>query len=717
MPSVKNPILVVGSGPGKLPAGTVTASALLFPPGGGGSEAALTAHIIEPIDAHRASAIGINPTNAAGLPILATVGGPVDGESVLDFIDAAKDLFPVKPNAMGFDNLMIPNTGLPDWDVLEPTTGGFTRGSQVVYTHFLEPSTVVASSVSGMIYPADRGVLAVYYSTAGDYSTGTLVAALWLGSTPSPAGVPPVAPIFVEASRAGEQTPYVASGAGLDHISLQYRIAYLQDYSGYSVPWEDFNASFFRYQIAAYSYPILSVASGDAGSWLLVHWREGYATSLAAIQPSQLPANLNSTNCYSATTPDFDTAPALDINRHNVFVDAGVVSPSGTSFDTSIHAGGGPPAVEIYLSGTPYYTGVNLAWDVNIQASGLFDNSYWPGTTSNVNGPPAGFESTYNPITVDVSDFGCASIGYRFSQIWNPATFSMYSTSNPPAIGGGAHLQQVPLGVVGSWAPTTPMGGYGRIRAVFRKPFVSDAPYVDSSYRYMFNSYPQTGTSATSTDTFEPFNDEQYRYNDVALTTPTKPIIPTGGDAFDSTVVFVTGDGKMQVCGGQTLYPQVNYSSGLYLPHGPNYAALGDAANHHRTYVRAFNTGVARNTGRLRIHGLAAAAFEATAAFHGNDSDHPNGAIVEIKVPGLTGWLDLGRDKGNPDFNTLDGHGCRTGISVSGSDVIVSYDTTEFTATNGPANGNKYLVFVRITFMNSAPGLTYCTDEIEWLVP
>ncbi len=57
MPSALNPNDVVQPGPGRLPADTVPAGALLVPPGGG-SEAALQAHITDPVDAHMASAIG-----------------------------------------------------------------------------------------------------------------------------------------------------------------------------------------------------------------------------------------------------------------------------------------------------------------------------------------------------------------------------------------------------------------------------------------------------------------------------------------------------------------------------------------------------------------------------------------------------------------------------------------------------------------------------------
>lgn len=56
MPSTRDPVTVVQPGPGRLPANTVPANALIFPPTGN-SDAALQAHITDPVGAHAASAI------------------------------------------------------------------------------------------------------------------------------------------------------------------------------------------------------------------------------------------------------------------------------------------------------------------------------------------------------------------------------------------------------------------------------------------------------------------------------------------------------------------------------------------------------------------------------------------------------------------------------------------------------------------------------------
>ena len=113
MPSIRNPATVVQPGPGRLPANTVPASALIFPPGSS-SDAALQAHITDPVDAHMASAIGQTGyavVNSTWVQAAAGVGGTQNALTtlfdaanarptwVLDANPAAKGDF-VGPNAL-----------------------------------------------------------------------------------------------------------------------------------------------------------------------------------------------------------------------------------------------------------------------------------------------------------------------------------------------------------------------------------------------------------------------------------------------------------------------------------------------------------------------------------------------------------------------------------------------------------------------------------------
>jgi hypothetical protein len=722
MPSQKNPANVVNPGPGRLAASTVTDSAFIF--GGGGSGAALHAHIIDPMDAHMASAIGINPTDTVtGQHILSTAGGTVDGESVFDFIVAAKDLWPDPPDQIGWDRPDVPNSGRPIWGTLdevgtglgEAVTGGFVRGSNVVFSHHIIPITTVNPVVYGMVYPADRGVLALYWTPNGNFSDPgtTLLAALWLGSTTCPAGIPNAN--FLETQRATSQADHTPTGVGLDNIALMSRVPYLKDYSSYIVNWLPFDFNFLRYQIALYvKVPDLTIV-GDAGSWLWVHWRESYATSLAAIQPMVLMANLVTANCYSAvpTMGDFDSGPVRHVNRHNVFRDASSATVPGGTIVSNV-SGGPPTPTYVHLSGVGHYNGLNLRVDFTVTVTNLWKDSFYTATSLHPPDVPVGMESPYAPLEVSFADFAdsASPLLFGYYQMRQVGSLVNYGVANPPL---AEHTSEC---VVSNYALScvsgyTPPLGEAQIRTTLRKPY--QVVTITDTLKYMFNSWNQVGATR-STGTFEDFVDEKYRY--VSTKVPNvsgTPLLPAGVDDFDSTVPFTGGGPDAQVVGSSLIYPQTNYSVG-YASVGPNYAAVfaADPANHMRRYLRAFDTGSPRVTGKIRIRGLAWTNFQATVAYTGNEvTDHPGGAIIQIRVAGSTEWLDLGRAKGDPDLLLTDFRGCQTGLDISGPDVIVTYDTTLPTADDGTG---KYPIFVRITLIKG-PGTTLKVDELEWLAP
>lgn len=722
MPSTRDPNDVVNPGPGKVPAGTVSASALLFVPGGGGGGglAALLAHITDPTDAHMAGAIGIPAVDpVTGEPLLASAGGPIDGESVLDFLAAVKDLYPLYPDRLGFNAPGTPNNGQPTWTTLVEG-GAFARGATVVPTHHVYPAGQTTLTCGGILAPADRGVLAIYRNTTdGNYynpGTTTLVGALWLGSNPAPAGIPSAA--FVEASRPGQQVDHVASLVGLDVINLSIRLPYLKDYSGYAGVYANYADNFLRYQLGTFSFnrPLIL---GAAGSFLLVHWKSSFATSLAAIQAVNLTAlTLVAANVYSAlpspTATDFDAGDIYTINRHNTYRDAqSAVVPALASWATSVN---GSPATT-FLSGVVHYSGPGLSWTVDIRADNLFADSFYLGSvlvpTPNI---PAGFNTTYPPMRMDWADFGGTETDVLYDQL-RPTGGALYSIAAAPQPADQAQYTNGSLSVASPVAYTRDNAGFSRMTVELSKPHQPLNPSTDSK-AFLFNSYPQTGLSTASTATFETFVDEKYRYvSTAAFPPPTATLIPGFFNDYNSGTVLVASGPDLQVIGGRLFYPQTNYGAAGFFPVGqPNYAAVlaADPANHIRAYIRAFNTGLARNTGKVRLRNLAASAFESTGPFTGDPViDHPGGAIVEVKVPGVTGWLDLGRAKGDPDLLTTDGHGCQVALEVSGSDVIVTYDTTSMTGDNGVG---EFPLFFRVRYIKGA-GTALRLSEVEWLPP
>lgn len=728
MPSSKDPLSTINPGPGKLPAGVASASSLLFSGGGGGGGASLLAHITDPVDAHMASAIGVNPINpVTGLPVLMSAGGVVDGESVLDFIAQAKDLFPERPNRLGA--LGMPNTGIPNWDTLanpSVTQGGaWTNGATAVFSHFiLADINTLPTGYEAITYPADRGVLAVYRSTDGDYlnpGTTTLYAALWLGPTANkPGALTCPSANFQEALREGLQPNYVATNLGIDKISLDNRIGYLKDYTPSGTGYDNYTANFFAYQIARHIITFPAAVNGSNDSWLVVHWKESYAITDAAISPAGLAGNFTAPNCYSAVSGGFDAIPVdaegvQALNRRYVFRDSlSATTPSVASWTATLNAGVHPT---IYLSGVEHYSdATTLDWNIDLRVDNLVGNSWLPGTVAGGQ-LPASFVTTKDPIEYDFFGFGGGKGGRPYYQLRQTGAGSTYTILAAPQPGHQVQDLIPTLGVSGPIVSYTPNGGAARLFVTMNRPFQDDQ--ADQGTPYMFNSWPQTGGGTASTETFEPFVDEKFRFDPSYTFTATSPVLPVGpGVKYDSTVPIAVAapGGHLQVVGDRLVYPKDDYS--LAQPAGnPNYAAVfaADPANAYRVYVRVFNTGVARSTGRIRIRGINFSDLEATVEFSGDfATDHPGGVFISLLVPGVGQGLDLGRPKGSPDLNqALPLRGCLTSYIVSGLDLILSYDTGFPTADNGAFD---FPLAISVIFTKTA-GNNRKIQEIEWLPP
>lgn len=716
MPSSRDPS-VVQPGPGKLAAGQVQASAIAFPIGGSGD---LAAHINDPIDAHMSGAIGIPETSpVTGLPLLSSAGGPYDGESVLDALVSLSDLIPPRPDRLGFNASGVPNSGIPNWTNAltvggggTAIHGGWTDGSTGIITKYLCPiGSVGAKVVEAVTYPADRGVLAVYRTTAGNFFNAgqtTLLMALWLGSNPAPAGIPSAN--FSEATRPSGQTDYTPANSGLDRITLIDRLPYATNYPG--LEYTPFGSNFSSFQLAKAQFTI-TLASGDNESYLIVHWRQSYATTLAAIQPASLTVGtLITANCYSAVPSD--TAEYENNHRKQVYVDpdsAVVVGP--TSITTAVS---GSPSTHT-LSGVLHYGNGPISFNITATAVNLFYSSYYTNSTASAS-VPVGFESTVTPVQVDVTDFGSTIANVPLydaspAHIVDDGTGLGFTLGSPPSTSAVARYQDSAFAATYA-SLAEPVWPQATIRLRWQATF-SGMVTQTSTQSYLFVNPAEE----PSTETFESFNTETYRYiSSYAASTPAVPVIPAGGNIYNSAALLASSDGNAQVVQGRIIYPQTDFSSGLLIrpaTASANYFTVqgGDPGNHKRRYVRAFNTGIPRNTGRLRIIGLAFSAFDAGLNIIDplEVSDHTGGAIVQIKVPGSTGWLDLGRANGVPDLNkAADFRGCRTGIVGD----TYSFDTGSFTADNG---SGKFLLFVRVTFIKGVAGLALSCRSIEWLPP
>ena len=729
-PSNKDPN-IIQAGPGKLPAGSVPASAISFPIGGGGA-GDLALHIADPVDAHMASAIGVNALDAFGNPILSSSGGVVDGESVLDFIVQFKDLIPPHPNFLGLNLPAGVNSGIPDWGQLNAlgigtgtaVTGGYAIGAVTTPSHFLVPVLGAPTfTLGGMVFPADRGVLALYKNTDGNFFNGgatTLVAALSLNDV-APAGIPNAA--FSEAARLVNQANYVATNAGIDFISLTYRLPYLKSYVPYpGAPYAAYDTNFYQFQLATFAVPAQALAAGGSQNWLLVHWKETYATTLASIQPAQLTVgNLVASKCYSAVPAasnfDDNTAAIYNVNRHHVFRDIlSATSPTVNAFTT---ANANAPATVQY-SGVTFTNQTTLQFNVTLSANDLFDNSFVTGSLTNPPDVPLQFASANDPIVVHFTDFGGGSQLVPYDSLRKQGIPGNYSIANAPQLADIGEYINTTLPIVTPAAAFTPNNalGYGVLSADFHKPFVSSTGHLDASKKYLYNTFPATGgVAGSSTSIFDGFVDELHRYVSLHAPIATDRIVPVGGNIYVSATALTVDTDSLQIVANNLVYPQVDFSA--CFPVGPNYSTIPgiDAVNHPRRHTRVFDTGIPRNTGTLRIRFLGgfgtSAAFTQNAAYNGTETTGhiTGGMIIQVKVPGVTGWLDIGRPLGDPGLATTDFYGCSTGVTISGSDILVTFNTTAFTANN---TSGEFPLFVRVTMLNSAAGRALRLDELAW---
>lgn len=733
MPSTQNPVGLVNPGPGKTLPGQVIVGSIGGGGGGGGS-GDLLAHIQDPLDAHFASAIGVEPTHLpTGTPVLSEVGGPFDGESVLDVLSQLSFLAPLPPDRLGFDSPFVQNSGIPDWGALDSAlTGGYDSGGNVIFTKSITASGILGMTVRPLVYPADRGVLCLYSNAGGDFTDGTstLVAALWLGSTASKPGALTIASAnFQEANRNvgqgfGPTYSYTPSMVGTDIITLNYRLPVLSDYSGYpGSNYTNFPQTFPTFQLAkAAIFQTLS-AAGANGSFLLVHWRASYALSDATISgASLLPGNLVQGNCYSAVPAipgDWDTGNVANVAKRHIFRDVNSgVAPSLALFTSSL---ANIPSIKT-VSGVGYMDDlIGPTLNLDIQVNDLADSSFNTDATPDGVNTPLGYGSVKDPLTLDYSGLGVVTtVPKSYNQLRQAGAGITYGPANAPA--PGDVVQYVALadspGALGVICTDS-----GAIKAKLNKPYQPEVEVTDSTL-YLVNTIPNPPSVLnTTTETLETFTGEFYRYADipVSIAPSILDMPPAGLDIYPSVTALVTGDNYLQVAAGALVYPQTDYTGAQ--PAGPDYStipgtdAIAVPAGYVRRYMRAFNTGQPINRGKVRIKGIAPSAFAAIPAYTANEIlDHPGGVIVQLYCihPAFntsTLVCDLGRPKGLPSTESLNNIGCLVGKTGSGVDWTYAFELPWFT---WQAPSGKCPLVVRISYING-PGTSAVIEEIEYL--
>jgi len=326
-----------------------------------------------------------------------------------------------------------------------------------------------------------------------------------------------------------------------------------------------------------------------------------------------------------------------------IFYDNGVENPALSTNPAQSLVTAPEPGSPVTLSGVKYLPN-GAAIHVKVTTTGIFVNTFHAQPVT-LKGAEAGFADQ----DIDYIAGGSAELsGY----------------SDPPQVGEPFVVDKDVTLNQGLFSLDA------RVRAAVRDPFSEVTPaLVPRNDKLLVNTLSQQ-----STDLLEKFTDEVYR---LAL------------GAYDSVPGQITNqwDGASALSNGNSLvagalrYPELDFSTG-YLPATgqPNYST---GFTGEQRYIRAFRAlNDPHNSGILKLVGLTLSDIE------------PAGDVqVEIKLPGLTGWLDLGLPFDAGSFEGVDGDGCRTAV-----------DSDEFSWTAGAFStaDSGWIILVRVTLKNSA---------------
>jgi hypothetical protein len=208
----------------------------------------------------------------------------------------------------------------------------------------------------------------------------------------------------------------------------------------------------------------------------------------------------------------------------------------------------------------------------------------------------------------------------------------------------------------------------------------TDARLTANAYHPIKSNVNSTSVSANrlictygniSTNTDDRFLDENYRLPNG--TYDSVPASLTGN--WDSTVQVGAEDAVIY---NQQVGPVATDFSG-YLPAGPDYSSK----IYPQYYLRGFYSANANSGMTLALAGLTSGSISPVGTGDLN---------VEIKLPGLTGWLDVAVPFSAASFTGADGDGCQ--VSVSGDDFNVTFGTFSTSGCSGT-------VIMRATYRTS----------------
>ena len=298
-----------------------------------------------------------------------------------------------------------------------------------------------------------------------------------------------------------------------------------------------------------------------------------------------------------------------------------------------------------YLSGVPYY-GAGSTFNIGLtHSTTIFDRGY-----------------VTNPLTLNLTNFNASS---------QTPTLTTLGLTEPLAI----------TDTIGTYNSSLTVGSSAfrnmdaRGTATFRDVFGTSTSSNSSAGTFRIDTY---GT--TSTDTSEPFDDENKRFS--------------GTENFDNTAITwtdstwdsednVTGltEKGLVVYNGTLKYPSINHST--FLPAGPDYTGQSGDFVYYRVFIAsaAFTNGTITFGGWSNALSVVSGADVEVYLKYPNCSSYGNNNTDE--------WQDLSVDQ-----TVYGGNGC-LGAGSTGSNVAFSFGTT-----SSVDFGNR--VVMKIVFKSSS---------------
>ena len=288
-----------------------------------------------------------------------------------------------------------------------------------------------------------------------------------------------------------------------------------------------------------------------------------------------------------------------------------------------------------YLSGVRFYS-LNDALNIGLSAHSLYDNTYLDSNQVQIKSENLAVSNRY----IDLHSTG--SYGVSRGVVGDTLRYTSDMTIN--------------MSEIYNTSPSIYLSGYRLFDKV-------------ENVKFDVNYYVNT-CAQHSTDTREFFKDEVYRLSEKNTYTLT----PTKYTGLWSSNVLL-GSNQLQIFDSLLMFPSKNFTLNVFPRQTANYSGYDGT----RYYIRAFKGSLPRNNGTFTLPG-----------FDRSRED----VKIEIKLPSLTGWLDMNKLYNEADFTGTDGDGCLVSENVASNSYV--WTSGQFSTSHC-----NFLVIVRVTMSSS----------------